>query len=336
MKSPAYKLTIEGIEAGADLRRRFVSLSLTDEKGLDSDALEIQLSDTDGLIAMPRHGAKVRLWLGWHGEPLVDKGLFVVDEVEHSGPPDQLSIRAKAAELRGTLKEQRTRGWDMVHLGDIIETIAGAHGLTPSVATDLAGIVIDHIDQTDESDVHFLTRLGREHDAIATIKDGHLLFARAGEGKTASGQALPGIVITRRDGDRHRYTVQDRAGTTTGVKAKWTDREAAWEKEVLVGEEGNVKTLRKVYPNEAAAEAAAEAEYKRGARSAQTMSLTLAFGRPELLAETPVTLSGFKPGIDGSGWIAARVTHRLDDTGMTTDVELDPVNGKSDESDSDA
>lgn len=329
MKSPAHKLTIDGIEAGADLRRRLISLSLTDEQGMDSDALEIQLSDTDGLIALPRHGAKVRLWLGWKGEPLIDKGLFTVDEVEHSGPPDVLSIRAKAAELRGTLKAQRTRGWDMVHLGDIIETIAGSHGLTPAVATDLAGIVIEHIDQTDESDVHFLTRLGRQYDAIATIKDGRMMFTRAGEGKTASGQALPGIVITRSDGDRHLYTVQDRAGTTTGVKATWTDRDAAWDKAVLVGEEGNVKTLRKVYPNEAEAKAAAEAEYKRGARSAQTMSLTLAHGRPELLAETPVTMRGFKPGIDGSGWIATRVTHKLDDAGLTTDVDLGSVNAEA-------
>lgn len=336
MKSPAYKITIEGIEAGADLRRRLVSLSLSDEKGMDADALEITLSDTDGLLALPRHGAKVRLWLGWRGEELIDKGLFVVDEVEHSGPPDRLCIRAKAAELRGKLHEQRTRGWDMFLLGDIIETIAGAHGLTPSVAPELAGIVIEHIDQVNESDVHFLTRLGREHDAIATIKDGHLLFTRAGEGKTASGQSLPEVVIQRSDGDRHRYTVQDRAGATTGVKAIWHDKDDAYDKEVLVGEEGKVKTLRKVYPNEAEAKAAATAEHKRLARSAQTMSLTLAFGRPELLAESPVTLVGFKPGIDGSGWIASRVTHKLDDAGLTTDVDLEPVNGKSDEADSDA
>lgn len=329
MKNPFFNLTIDGTPANIELHQRLISLSLTDEKGMDSDALEIQLSDTDGKISLPRHGAKIRLWLGWQGEPLIDKGLFVVDEVEHTGPPDQLNIRAKAAELRSTLKAQHTRGWDMVFLSDIIETIARTHGLTPAISPELAKIIIEHIDQTDESDIHFITRLGREYDAIATIKDSRLLFSPAGEAKTISGQSLKEILISRSQGDQHRYTIQDRAGTTTGVKAKWTDREAAWNKEVLSGSEGNVKTLRKIYPNEATARAAAAAEYKRSARSAQTMSITLALGRPELLAESPITLSGFKQGINGSGWIAAKVTHKLDNSGLTTDIDLEPVNGKN-------
>jgi uncharacterized protein len=35
------------------------------------------------------------------------------------------------------------------------------------VAESLAGIHVTHLDQTEESDLHLLTRLAREHGALA-------------------------------------------------------------------------------------------------------------------------------------------------------------------------
>lgn len=44
-----------------------------------------------------------------------------------------------------------------------------SHELEPSINSPLSNTLICRIDQTDESDLHFLTRLGKEHDAIAKL-----------------------------------------------------------------------------------------------------------------------------------------------------------------------
>lgn len=79
---------------------------------------------------------------------------------------------------------------------------------------------VDHLDQTNESDASFLMKLARQYGAIASVKDGNLLFIRQGQGRTASGKPLPVITITRQAGDGHRFTLADR-DAYTGVIASW-------------------------------------------------------------------------------------------------------------------
>lgn len=119
----------------------------------------------------------------------MDKGSFTVDEVQHTGTPDQLTIRARSADMRGQMPGKRTQSWHDLTLGEIVTTIAGRNSLEPVVAAVLNGIRIGHIDQTEESDLNFLARLGERHGAIAAIKAGRMLFTTVGEALTASGQA---------------------------------------------------------------------------------------------------------------------------------------------------
>ncbi|MGK9568748.1 phage late control D family protein, partial [Salmonella enterica subsp. enterica] len=84
-----------------------------------ADQLTITLSDHDGLLIIPPKGAVLRLWLGWSDTGLVDKGTYTVDETEHSGAPDILSIRARSADLRKGLKTKRERSWSNTTLGEV-------------------------------------------------------------------------------------------------------------------------------------------------------------------------------------------------------------------------
>lgn len=59
-------------------------------------------------------------------------------------------------------------------------------------------------------------RLARQYGAIASVKNGNLLFIRQGQGKSASGKPLPVITITRKDGDSHRFTPRQIAELTRG------------------------------------------------------------------------------------------------------------------------
>ena len=90
---------------------------------------------------------------------LLDKGCFTVDEIERRGTPDTLTIRGRSADFRGMLNSRREQSWYDSTLGIIVETIAARNMLTASVADALKAIPVPHIDQAQESDAVFLSRL---------------------------------------------------------------------------------------------------------------------------------------------------------------------------------
>ena len=221
--TPDFMLTLESKDITGNISDRLINLSMTDNRGFEADQLYIELDDTDGLVALPIRGAVLSLYLGWKGFSLVSKGRFTVDEVEHRGAPDTVTIRARGADFRGTLNSRREESWHDTTLGAIVSSIAERNKLTASVTDSLAGIQIPHIDQSQESDAVFLTRLAERNGGAVSVKAGRLLMLKAGSGTTASGKAIPQITIQRGDGDRHQFAIADR-GAYTGVTAKWLHR----------------------------------------------------------------------------------------------------------------
>lgn len=352
---PQYKVVIDGTDITNKVKPRLMNLTLTDNRGFDADQVELQLDDSDGLLTMPRRGASMRVWLGWKGTPLIDKGSFTVDELEHSGAPDSLTITGRSVDFRESLNVKKERSFHGKKLSEIIDTIATNNGLFSVLSTSLKDEVIEHIDQTNESDAAFLVRLAKEFDTIPTVKDGRLLFVRAGLALTATGKAMPPVVIKRSSGDQHRFSIADR-DAYTGVVAYWHDKKAAEKKtvklkrrkkktttttttttttdtttptavvkenELLIGSEENVKHLRHIYANQKNAERAAKAAWRRLQRGVAEFSITLATGRPELITELPVTVRGFKPQIDEGSWLLTKVIHNVNDNGYTNQIELE-------------
>lgn len=310
--APDFRLTIGDADVTAKVRDRLSALTLVDNSGEESDTLEIVLDDRDNVIESPRRGAVLSLFLGYEGQGLLYMGKFTVDEVEPSGPPDILTIRAKAADMREGLKAQRSRAFDNTTIGEIVSQIAADHGLKPAVAAALADRPIAHRDQTNESDLHFLTRLGRDFGAVAAPKDGRLVFAPASTGLSASGRTLDAVNLTRGDLTSWRSTMADREEQGS-VRARYRDLSAAATHYATAGSGSPAKTLRNTYPNQATAQAAAEAELAKAKRAANGVELTLD-GRAAIVAQTPIVLSGLRAEFVGR-WIADRVEHRVDFAG---------------------
>lgn len=321
--TPSYRLTVDGKDITPTVNARLMSLTLTEARGDDADTLDITLSDHDGALQIPPKGATIALQLGWRGAALVDKGTFKVDETEHSGAPDVLTIRARAADLSEGLRNRRDQSWHGQTLGAIVGTIAQRNSLAARVAPALASRAIAHVDQTNESDIAFVTRLARRYDAVATVKAGCLLCLPINSGSNASGAQLQAINITRSSGDGHRWATADR-DSYTGVVAYWHDGKKANRKSAVVGTKVNAKTLKDTYATEADAQAAAQAEWQRIQRGLATLSLTLAMGNPALVPQTPVSVAGFKEPINSTQWRVVRVTSVMDDGGgYTQSVELE-------------
>ncbi len=301
---------------------RLVSIELTDNRGMEADQLDIQLSDHDGLLAIPPRGAVLQLWLGWSDTGLVPKGSYTVDETEHSGAPDVLNIRARSADMRGGLKTKRERSWSATTLGAVIASVAAAHGLSPVISAALSAIELLHLDQANESDANLLTRLGQQYDAISNIKAGRLLFMPTGNSTTASGIALPHVTLTRADGDQHRFLQADR-DSYTGAKAYYYDVNSAEKKEAIAGGGDNLKELRNTYTDQASALEAARAEWQRLQRGTATLSYSLAKGRPELTPDQTYSLTGIKAEIAAIVWLGGNIRHSFTPQSYTTSLELE-------------
>ncbi|NVZ52800.1 phage late control D family protein [Pseudomonas sp. B6002] len=320
---PAFRLAVDGLDIAQIISPRLMSLELTDNRSVEADQLSITLSDHDGLLTIPPKGAVIRLWLGWSDTGLVDKGTYTVDETEHSGAPDVLSIRARSADLRKGLKTKRERSWSNTTLGDVLGDIAIGNGLTATISGALDGLPILQLDQANESDANLISRLGEEFDAVASVKAGCLLCLPAGGGKTASGMDLPHITLTRADGDQHRYLQADR-DSYDGVRAYYYDVNSAKKQEAIAGGGENLKDLRHTYSDQQSALRAARAEFRRLQRGSATLSYTLAMGRPDLIPELTYTLQGVKAEIDEIIWYGGNVAHSLSaDGGYTVSLELE-------------
>lgn len=340
---PAFSILMGG-KALTQLDPRIISLELTDNRGFEADELTIAVDDSDGLIELPPRGAELSVSLGWQGEPLVYKGVYTVDEVAHSGPPDRLEITARSADFRDEFNVKREVSWHDVTVERIVSAIARRYKLTPVISEQLMSAEIDHADQTQESDMSFLTRMADLLGAIATVKNGSLLFILPGGGVSANGKALPEFAITRASGDRHSFRIADR-DAYTGVQAYWLDLEFGKKKKVTVkarkkktekkprsssregdyiaGEDGNVFVLRTTYSSETAAQRAAAGKWQQLKRGAAEFNMTLAYGRADLYPEMRGTVSGFKTDINNQDWIIAKATHMIDDGGFKTQLELE-------------
>lgn len=320
---PAWRVLLGGQDLTDRIKPRLLDLTLTEARGGEADQLDLRIHDHDGRMELPRRGVELSVAIGWADAGLIEKGTFRVDEVEHSGAPDVITVRARSADLSHPMRTRRERSWHEVTLGDVVRSLAGEHGLQVRIAPALAGVNIAHLDQTGESDVHLLTRLGQRYDAVATVKAGSLLFMPIGSGTTASGQALPTALITRASGDTHRYGSADR-DNYSGVRAYWNNKPGANRHSVLVGVSGNAKRLRETFNSETEAREQANAEWKRIKRGAAKMDFTLALGRADLSPEQKLHVRGFKSAIDETVWLIAKVTHTITSSeGFITQLELE-------------
>ncbi|WP_209316237.1 phage late control D family protein [Haematospirillum sp. 15-248] len=323
---PDVRIVANNSDITALIRQRLIRLSLTDEAGLQSDTLELVLADHDPLqpILLPASGAELEVWLGYTGS-MSRMGLFVVDEMELSGPPGCLLIRAKAAIQTATptgkhsLYSQKTRSWPLdTGLSSLVEKIAGEHGLRAAIAADIDEIPIPHIDQVNESDINLLTRLGRDTGLVIKPADGALVVCRRGRGISVTGQSLPILEVQQQDVKSWRVSLSQREQVGS-VVALYRDVEAADDCEVVVGEGEPVRRLRYHYPDRCSAEQAARAEHEKSSFLKGTLSLVLA-GNGALVAEGRLKVRGFCDRLDGE-WLITRVTHTLDGNGYVSGLE---------------
>lgn len=328
---PVAAVVVNGQDITATILPRLVSLQITDGIGTESDTVQITLADHIGLLplAIPPTGAEVTVSLGYLFAAQ-QVGQYVVDEVAVSGPPGQMTITGYASTHgdsdggKSPLTEQRNRSWpDGTTVSALVGRIASDSGFRAKVSERAGPIVLAHLDQINESDASVLTRVARDHGLVWKPGGGTLVVALVGELPT------PRVVLTPRDVTSWsvQFVRREAAGK---VVASYRDTSAAEtvDVEITVGEAADplggatqTRRIRRLFPDEASARAAAQAEADRSIRRSRQLSLTLP-GRTDLIAEGRVVLVGFRPGVTGE-WLIRQVTHSIDSGGYRCSVSAE-------------
>lgn len=321
---PAWAIKVDGKDITRGIEVGLASITTTDEAGIKSDSVSIEIVDPLKSIALPRKGALIEVYLGWRYTGITHVGTYTVDKAGRSGRPSAIKISGNGADLGASsaLKAQKTKSYDQITIGALVGGIAKTHGLKAAVGQDYTALVIGHLDQVDESDMNLLTRVAADHGAVFKVSDGHMVFVRQGEGKAATGKALAEVTITEDMCSDWTVEQSDRSNYQS-VIAYWQDADGAERREIKEGDGTPSFTIRKPFPSEAAARAAAKAKKDALDRGTGSASLTIAVGNPGIYAETPLALSGFDPQLDGR-WLATKVTQSLSTNGYTTAIEAEP------------
>lgn len=298
---------------------RLASVSVSDEEGVTSDRLELELNDSPP-AAIPRQGAVIGVRLGY-GDALSDMGEFIAEEVELRCFPFTMRISGKSADLGGSAKDQKERHWDNITLGALVTQIASEHGFAASVDPSLSSFTYPYLAQVGEGDLAFLERLAQRHNALFAIKARTVVFAVRGSGLSPLGSVLTGITITPQNLGPGSATVTFSERTKyKEVVAVYMDRATGKRVEVTApgdpAGEGDF-TMDQPFGTEAEARAAAASKAAELKRRAATFTATI-IGEPAARAGAEVRFSGVRPGIDGLAFVTETARHDFSKSGYMT------------------
>lgn len=318
MKRGLYKIEAEGADVTALIADRFISLTVTDSAGEDSDTFSLSLDNRDDLLETPATGYKLRIWMGLEGSPLIDKGTYTVDEVTEGLDDCIMEISGKASNMKGTFKAQKSRTHETTTLGALTQKVAGEHGYKSAIHPELAGVKVGHVNQKGESDMNLLTRLCRQNGAIMKVTDDIITVLPVQRAENASGQALPTITISDPSESSGRVTIQER-GTYGAIQVSYFDEDTQRHVNVTVkgkDDKAPVQTLKGNFKSAAEAGAAAAAKMNEHQRGKATMSLDRPL-TPEIISPGKVVVTGHRKLANGS-WYVETATHTVGSDGVSS------------------
>ncbi|KPY69078.1 Phage late control protein D protein [Pseudomonas syringae pv. syringae] len=229
--------------------------------------------------------------------------------------------------MRGSGRTTRSGSWENVTLQQIVSDVAARNGWKPTCTVMTK---VPRVDQLDESDYNFITRVAKKYDCTAKIADGKLLVLPRQDGLSASGKALGVITIRRHEVARWQFRFSDKT-TQKAVQTKHLGKKTGKLQVVELSNDQSPNGLppfhtdRHIHPNKSAAEQAAKARLAAFNRSTAGVRLEMA-GRTDLFSERMINALDFKVGLDGE-YLVDSVEQVFTQSGWTTAVECN--GGKS-------
>ena len=314
--TPDFSISING--SSNFPKERVILIRTTDETGIVSDSCEIELDDFDAALQFPNTEAKVVVSLGYKETGLTKIGTYFVREISIDGARHVVRLQCNAASK--AMRSQKTKTNEGT-IEDKIQEMGTEFDFDPEISDDLKGVdLTDHL-QFAESDMNYMTRMSQKVRAVAKPVNGHLVVANEGLGKSVSGQSLPIKYLDASEVATYscNFKETESGGFGGTVYANWYEKETGEYHLEKVGNGDPETELQEIFATKEQAISAAQAKFKRTAKSNKTFRFSIA-GRTDFFAESPLILRGFNPKIP-TRWIMNRVEHSLSANEFTTSVD---------------
>jgi uncharacterized protein len=323
-----FAIRVGGIDVTSGWNPHLVSIEVQDKSGEQGDSARFEFADVDGVLGMPDKGAPVDVTLDG-----VEVFRGVADEPRSRGSRGggrRLLVSAKSFDSDGPVKQPSRDALADASLEDWLKRLGQRAGVDQIfVAPAFASIRRAWWGAEGRSFIDVATGLAGDLGAVFKIARDRAVFAERGVGRTPSGRAMPpvnavvGVNVTawdiaptlgRERWQRERIRFFDRS---TG---RWRDETVDVQGSGAGNRRASGEATRSAPDRDAARRGAngrrVKDEEEEGGGSVEMVL------NAQARAQCPFTLTGARPGVDGT-YVVDSVTHRVDrSSGSTTSVEI--------------
>lgn len=168
-------IKFDGVDITDDIAPYFLAGTYIDNDDGQSDDLQITLQDRDkvwlfswlqdAVNAAAGDNLKITAtiwtenWNGGGSDGGLDCGVFELDSVTSSGPPNTVTIKATSLPYSSQIRQtKKSKSWEKLPLSAIAAEMAGSNGMGCGFDCDKDPFY-DHVEQYRQSDIDFLSKL---------------------------------------------------------------------------------------------------------------------------------------------------------------------------------
>ncbi|MCY7485817.1 phage late control D family protein [Paenibacillus alvei] len=327
MRKTTVHVTYNGKQVTKIFTGKIVSATYSDGASGELDDLSLVLEDRAGQWIdswAPREGDAIEVAIE-AADQLVKKlklGKFFVDELEVTGPPSLVTIRATSHPASSEVKQtKRTKVWEKVTLKRIAEDVAKRAGF--KLVYDVTfNPTYDRIDQTDQTDTAFLYSQAAKEGVGIKVANGKLvLFDEAVYEKKP-----PLLDIDLYAGQVADYSFRWASSNTRYVACQISYSTPKKKKMITATyrapgapQNGSILKLNQQVDSEAEGLRVARNALRDMNKEAGRARLTLV-GDPRLMTATTIKI--VNAGRFSGVYIIESATHQIDSGGYTTRLEI--------------
>ncbi|WP_281630532.1 contractile injection system protein, VgrG/Pvc8 family [Vibrio sp. St2] len=317
--APAYRIRANDQDITNSIKTSFLSMTITDNEGGEADTVTITLDGTE-IKKLPTKKAKLQIALGFE-DMLYPQGTFTISNFSESGFPEKITISGTSIPMGGSsapenIQTQRTQMWESITLADLLHIVAKRNGLTPLVNDELGAQVLEHVDQTAESDMALMTRIAKQFGLISKVSNDNWMILKEGEGKNAKGTKGLKQSILKSEVSDYSFSSSTREESSV-VEAKWQDVQTGEKGTVRAGAGSAVFQIAYTYPSKEEAQQACNARAQAKSSSNDTFSFTTSERRELIKAFSTghITPIGWRSEISDYTWKTTSISKTIDKSG---------------------
>lgn len=174
----------EGKDITRDIVPYLLNFTYTDNASDKADDISFSLEDRERLWIndwFPTKGDRIKAsivihdWEGVNQTQSLPCGTFEVDQIDCSGPPNQIKIKAVSTLVSKPMRQEKhTKAWENVKLSTIAGDIASKNGLSLFWDSEKDPL-FERRDQIETSDLEFFSGLARDYGVAVKVTDTQLV-----------------------------------------------------------------------------------------------------------------------------------------------------------------